>query len=279
MTSSSATGAAAVSKHWSQIARQWGQVGPPLRPSAPDLAFYNDAIGRWIEAHGVPRALILGVTPELYRLPWPWEPMAVDHTQAMIDGVWPGSRGSAICAEWTALPRAVGMRDLVLCDGGLHLLAYPHTQSALADNLREVVAPGGLCIFRLFVPPREPESADAVLGDLLAGRIANLNLLKLRLGMALQSGPAAGVALQDVWNALSAAAPDFERLSSEIGWPVDHLRAIDTYRDSRDRYHFVTLDEVRALFCACGSFEVASVDTPAYELGERCPTVVLRRRD
>ena len=53
--------------HWAEIARRWQQVGPPLRPSVQDIAFYTRAIAD-ITA---PRALILGVTPELYHLPWP----------------------------------------------------------------------------------------------------------------------------------------------------------------------------------------------------------------
>jgi len=56
--------------HWAEIARRWAEVGPPLRPSAEDLAFYRRA-GRLTRERGAPRVLLLGVTPELYRLPWP----------------------------------------------------------------------------------------------------------------------------------------------------------------------------------------------------------------
>ena len=53
MTTTSST-----SGHWSEIARRWAQVGPPLRPSAEDVAFYAGVV-RQVKS---PRALILGVT-------------------------------------------------------------------------------------------------------------------------------------------------------------------------------------------------------------------------
>src|SRR5207248_8807639 len=89
--------------HWTEIARQWERVGPPLRPCAEDVAIYQSEVDRWSRAHGAPRALILGVTPELYRLRWPagTDLAAADHTRSMIDAVWPGPRSAVVCADWT----------------------------------------------------------------------------------------------------------------------------------------------------------------------------------
>lgn len=266
--------------HWLEIARRWHQVGPPLRPSVQDVAFCTKAVRRWASVHGAPRALILGVTPELYRLPWPTgtELSAVDRTPAMIEAVWPGPRSAVVHADWTELPLDAGSRDLVLCDGGNILLSYPHGQHRFVQALQRVVAPRGLCIFRLFVPPAQRESPAAVLCELLAGRIPNLNILKLRLGMALQESSERGVQLAHVWDALQRAAPDFSRLAARLGWPLDHLLAIDTYRGCSSRYHFLSITEVCRLFTEHpGGFTFAAMEVPAYELGERCPTVVFRR--
>jgi SAM-dependent methyltransferase len=274
--------AVASAGHWPNIARIWKQVGPPLRPSLQDIAFLNDAIGSWVRDNGAPRALILGVTPELYHLPWPngTDVIAVDHTQGMIDDIWPGPRNAVICADWTTMPLQRGSRDIVLCDGGVHLLTYPHEHRKFVQTLHRVIASDGLCIFRLFIPPKEREEPDKILQDLLEAKISNLNLLKLRLGMALHEDITQGVQLKRVWDAIHHVAPDFNRLASLIGWPVEHLQAINTYRNCPTRYFFLSLDNVRHLFCENpGGFTFEAVHVPTYDLGERCPTVILRHID
>lgn len=268
--------------HWPEVARQWEQVGPPLRPSTQDIAFLTDAIDSWVRDNGAPRTLILGVTAELYHLPWPngTNVLAVDHTQCMIDAIWPGPRNAVICAEWTTMPLQQGSRDIVLCDGGVNLLTYPNGHRQLVRTLHRVIASGGLCILRLFVPPKEHEATDNVLQDLLEAKIPDLNLLKLRLWMALHKDITQGIQLKRVWDAIHRVAPDFKRLASRIGWPLEHLLVINTYRNCSVRYFFLSLDDVRHLFCRNpGGFELETVQVPTYELGERCPTVVLRRID
>jgi SAM-dependent methyltransferase len=268
-----------VGGHWPELARRWEQVGPPLRPSTEDLAAYTAAISGWARDHGPPRGLILGVTPELYRLQWPAgaDVLAIDHTQDMIDALWPGSRDAVVCADWMEMPLQTGSRDIVLCDGGLHLLSFPHGQCRIVRELHRVLCSNGLCIFRLYVPPPQCEAPEDVLEDLLAGRISNLNILKLRLGMALQQDVAQGVQLASVWDAVHSRAPDFHALAARLGWPTEHLMAINTYRDCPSHYHFSNVAQVRVLFCEDpGGFELESIHAPAYELGERCPTIVFR---
>jgi len=268
--------------HWPDISRLWKQVGQPLRPSAEDIGFVTDAIRTQLPGNPPALALILGVTPELYNLPWPKKTKVLgsDHTRAMIDAVWPGPRNAVICAEWTALPLQSGSCNVVLCDGGIHLMAYPDDHRQLVRTLYRVVVSDGLCIFRLFVPPQARETVDEVLNDLAEARIANLNLLKLRLGMALQENITQGVELRRVWDRLHGFAPDFKRLASQIGWPLEQLMVINTYRDSPVRYYFLTVSDVRRLFCEDpGGFELERIYWPTYELGERCPTVLFRRRD
>src|ERR1017187_9474538 len=126
--------------HWRAMARRWSQVGPPLRPSPEDIAFYAGAINRWVLANGAPRALILGVTPELYRLSWPSGTalQAVDRTRGMIESVWPGLRSAVLCADWTAIPLPARSQDLALCDAGLILVSFPHGLSKIVRVLQQV---------------------------------------------------------------------------------------------------------------------------------------------
>ncbi len=205
--------------------------------------------------------------------------LAVDRTQAMIDLVWPGPREAVQCADWLALALPDGSRDVVLCDGGLHLLAYPEEQHRLVRLLGGVLSDQGLCILRLYVPPPQPESPDAVLTDLVEGKISNLNVLKLRLWMSLLDSAAEGVELGTVWRAIHKVAPDLEALAARIGWPPEHMLAIDTYRGSKARYYFLPVGQVLDMFCNCpGGFDLHSIRVPSYELGEQCPTIVLQRR-
>jgi SAM-dependent methyltransferase len=265
---------------WPTAAHCWHLFGSPLRPAAEDLGFYEAETREWCRTRGVPRVLLLGMTPELYRLLWPdgTDLLAVDRSQPMIDHVWPGPKDRARCAEWQTLDLPTASRDIALCDGGFQLLRHPDEQAKLVRMLARVVAPGGLMLLRLYLPPATRQSPRQVLDDLLAGRISNLNVLKIRLDTALQNDVVEGVMLADVWNAFHEVAPDLRALSHKLGWTLPHTEVINLYRNNQTRYHFVTLEQAADMFGrAPGGFEVLRVRVPSYELGGQCPLVVLRR--
>jgi SAM-dependent methyltransferase len=265
---------------WPIMARQWRRLASPLRPAEEDIAIFQSVVDECAGIGRRPlRGLILGVTPELYHLAWPEgsRVMAADRTPEMIDYVWPGPKSDVFTADWAAIPSSDEGFDLVLSDGSLHLLDYPHAQTRLKQELARLSAPGGLVCFRLFVPPPRRETAQDVLAALFAGDIGDLNCLKFRLWMALQKTPSEGVAVRDVWETLHASAPDWEELARRLGWNADHVRAIDAYRHAASRYYLVGVDEVVDLFTADGAFEALRVEVPGYILGEQCPTVVFRR--
>lgn len=265
---------------WAEVARKWGLLGPPLRPASEDVRFCEEAVGDWVLKHGAPRVLLLGVTPELYRLPWPegTDFLAVDRTQAMIEAVWPGPGTAVRRADWLDMALPEDSRDIVLCDGGLNLLAYPGEQRRLVEILGGVLTEEGLCILRLFVPPARYESSDEILRDFVDGGIPSLNALKLRLWMSIQKSAEEGVELARLWRAIERVAPDLVGLAGKIGWPTEHMLAVNAYRDSAARYHFGTLRQVADMFCCDpGGFETVTVHEPTYEGGEQCPTVVFRR--
>jgi hypothetical protein len=267
------------SSHWAAIVKQWDQVGPPLRPSPEDIGFCTDIVHKWCQHKDAPRVLLFGVTPELFRLSWPagTNIVAVDNTQAMIDNVWPGPKEAVQCKNWLDLALPDKSRDIALCDGGLHLLAYPKEQQKLVHILSSVVSEGGLCILRLFVPPKKKESSDIVLQDFLEGRIPDLNILKLRLAMSLMDRTEEGVELGNVWHTVYKIVPDLEVLAVKIGWLKEHMLAINAYRGSKARYYFATADQVIGMFCKNpGGFKIHTLYTPSYELGEQCPTIVFQ---
>ena len=257
-------------------------IGSPLRPHENDLHIFSGVINRWQQTAASPNALILGVTPELYSLPWPEQTQvyAIDQSAAMIRDVWPGPVNNATHANWLEMPFAAHSMDFVICDGGLHLLGYPEQQSKLAAIISHILAPGGLCCFRLFVPPAKSEAPSAVLADLHAGRIENMNCLKLKLGMAIQSDAITGVRLGDIWNMLQTNVTDPANIIDQPGWTAANYNTVAAYKDSDTRYHFADMSQVISMFesVSHGRLRLESIVTPEYTMGDQCPIVTFRAR-
>lgn len=268
-------------EYWKTTAAAlWREFGPPLRPSAADTEMVRQVLDTWAGRFGAPRVLLLGLTPEVHRLAVArgWDLLAVDRSGAMIEAIWTGAPETVRCADWTDLPLPAGSRDVAVLDGGLQMQAYPDGQRQVAAQLRRVLAPGGLFVCRLFVPPIETETPADVLADLEAGRVPSLNALKLRLCIALQPDPTTGVALREVWEVLTRAHPDLDALAGRLGWTRAHMRAIHAYREAPNRYWYAGTEQVRALLCdRVGGFTLDELHIPDYPLGERCPTLVFRR--
>jgi SAM-dependent methyltransferase len=268
-------------KHWSGMARLWRLVGPPLRPAPEDLGVYQDAIRRWLASHGgAPRALILGVTPELCGLSWPagTSLRALDGSRQMIKSVWPGPPAAALLGSWTTMPLAAGSCDIVVCDGGFGMLPYPQGQAELLRELHRVLAPGGIFAVRLFAPRGRTGKVEEVFADLDRGAIASLDVLKLRLWGALHGDAHQGVRPQMVVARILAAGGGFDRLAEDCGWPLDHVRSLELHRASTAVYHLTEAAElVRMASCDPGGFESLGIVEPGYALGACCPIVTLMR--
>lgn len=268
--------------HWQKHAAQWRHLGPPLRPCPEDVAIFA-AIGAGMVgvAPARPRALLLGVTPELALMQWPagTRLLAIDRAPGMIALVWPKHQhpdALAILGNWRSPPLAADSLDLVVGDGCFTILAYPTDYHEVARALREILAESGTLALRFFVRPDQPEPLEQVLADLRGERIGSFHACKWRLAMALH-GPesGAGVRLAEIRQAWQAAAytagPD-----SGPGWSPEAVATIDNYRGVESRYSFPTLAEVRQVFGEYFREEACCYGT--YELAERCPIMVFRPR-
>jgi SAM-dependent methyltransferase len=223
------------------------------------------------------------VTPELCRsqLGADGRVIAVDNSFDMIRAIWPGrirTGDEAVCADWRRMPFDASSVDLALADGTFSILPFPEGYAVLCDELRRLFRPGGRCVVRCFAQVEERETLDGVFADLDRGRIGNFHVFKWRLVMALQQSAEAGVSVGSVWSALDDAWPDLDRLAEQTRWPVEEVRTIEAYRGVETRYTFPTLEEYRRVFASAG-WRVVDVAIPSYELGERCPTLVVEPLD
>ncbi|MFP6835705.1 MAG: class I SAM-dependent methyltransferase [Pseudomonadales bacterium] len=267
--------------HWPRIAKTWRLVGPPLRPSQHDLEFFNRAVERRNPQRVVEpvRALILGVTPELFGLRWPQgtKVCALDGSAQMIAAVWPGPAGSAVVGSWTAAPIADASQDVIVCDGGFGLLSYPQGQHSLLSEIRRLLVPGGVFIVRLFAPAGLTGSVSDIAHDLEGGLIRTLDVLKLRLWGALHRDRASGVRPRDVVAKIDEISGGVEQLVSSHGWPAEHVASLELHRNSDAVYHLTDAAELIAMAEALPGFERQSVDSADDSMGVCCPVVSLRR--
>jgi hypothetical protein len=239
------------------------------------------ALDAWRRAtgRGDPTLLLMGVTPELCSLPRGKRSrvIAAELSADMIRAVWPGRlrpRDEVLCADWRRIPLRSGSIDVALSDGSLTNLPFPSGYAEVCAELRRVLGVEGRWVARCFVQASRPEAVQDVLADLADGRAGGFHAFKWRLAMALQPNAEAGVVLAEVWKALHETEHDFEALASRYGWPVDAVRTIEAYRGLETRYSFPSLADLRDLFADAG-FSILEASVPSYELGDRCPTLVL----
>lgn len=271
--------------HWSEVAYHWHHYASPLRPHAADVRTMEAMVGQWFgqrragNGAAPPKALLLGVTPEIATMAWPegTELLALDMSELMIRHVWPGDivgRRKAICADWFEFPAGDDRFDVVIGDGNFTVLEYPRRYRALAAKIQAMVARDGILIIRHFIRPAKPETPQAVFADLLANRIASFHVFKFRLAMALQESAPAGVRMGDVHAAWKSAQVDVEQLMKMTGWSLSVIETIDLYDGKDSRLSFPRLDELDSVFGA--HFAKLDERYHSYEMGERCPIVAYR---
>ena len=265
---------------WIGLANCWRNVATPLRPDRTDAAWAQEVIDTVAARAPAPDVLLLGVTPELARLRFPPAArlLAVDSSPEMIRRVWPAPDSCtalAVCGRWQALPVRAGSIDLVLADGSFCVVPDVTAIRAVLSRVATAMRVGAGLSVRTFVRPDEPESLDRVVDELRAGRVGSVHVAKWRVAMALQ-GRGESVALVDVWRVFERLLPGLRQIATSTGWSADALATLEAYRGSSSRLSFPTLAETRALFGQ--HFEECSCRMPAYELGERCPTFLWRRR-
>jgi hypothetical protein len=137
---------------WRPHAARWSAHSPPFRPSAADVDFARSIV------RPADRVLLLGVTPEYAELGQSL--VAVDASQAMISGIWPGDNAHhrAVLADWREYDMSGA--DVIVGDGVLSATDAPDEviaaiYRALRSGVREAV-------LRLFIRPEQQIQMSAV---------------------------------------------------------------------------------------------------------------------
>lgn len=268
--------------NWGKASRQWSLVASPLRPDVGDVAFVEATIRHWFAANArPPRALLLGVTPELATCAWPagTRLTALDNSRAMIDALWPapglapGAR--VLCADWRRMPIADGSIDLVVGDGCFSAAPYPDG-GTISREVARVLHPAGFFAIRTFASPDRRETLAELGEAVAAGAVGNVHALKWRLAAIVQPRVEVGARLGDIWTAFQELRPAIAAVAGSPGWTEPELGTLDRYRDNDLRFFFPTAAEFRAIT------EPWLVEDARgqgdYPLAERCLRYRFRRR-
>lgn len=282
---SAAASVPGIEAHWRSFAGQFALLDSPLRPCAEDVRILEEMLAAEPEVFGAAakkRAWLLGVTPEIATLRWPQELelLAVERVQAMIDAVWPGDtdRRRAICADWLDAPFPDQSFDLAVGDGCLTAVGFPDELSRLLASVHRCLRRDGYLMLRLFCRPDVAETPNAVIAALQSGAPGSFHAFKWRLAMAVQGmADAPDVAVDAVWQIWNAAQIDMRALAEARGWLPEQVRTIEFYRGSPARYNFMRFDDTIRHLQQAG-FDLLATRTGSYELAERCPHVLLRKR-
>jgi SAM-dependent methyltransferase len=274
-----------VGAHWRSFAAQYDLLGSPLRPCAEDIRIIEEMLAAEPEVFGAAakeRVWLLGVTPKIATAHWPQKIklIAVERVQAMIASVWPGDTDSrqAICADWLDAPFPDQSLDLAIGDGCLTAVGFPDELSRLFASIHRCLRCDGYLMLRLFCRPDIAETPDVVIAALQSGAIGSFHAFKWRLAMSVQGiADAPDVAVNEVWQVWHAARINMHALAVARGWPPEQVATIEFYRGSAARYNFMRYDDtIRHLQHA--GFDLVATRMGSYELAERCPHVLLRKR-
>jgi len=234
----------------------------------------------------MPRALLLGATPELAACDWPagTRLAAMDRNPAVITMLWPApgtpAGAVAICADWRAMPLAPTTVDMVVGDGCHVCARFPDEGLAINREIHRVLRADGMLVIRVFLRPDSRESLGDIRHDLENGAVGSIHALKWRIAAALHDSTPEGVRLADIWSAWQTMKPLAEREAARRawgqGWRPGELATLEIHRGLETRFCMPTLGDFRATVADL-FFERHSA-IGGYELAERCRTFVLEKR-
>lgn len=261
-------------------------TGPPLpqpaRPSDEDISGFEACAAALAQSLGrPPEVLVLGFTRGIVSMRWPArsELVAMDWSGAMMRRIWPAGslprNVAPVIGDWREMPLRAACVDLVIGDGCYASQNSFADCATVTEEVWRVLRPAGRFVQRCFSRPDTVEPVDGLFDDLRAGRIAAFEQFRWRLAMALHPAGEA-VAAGKVWRTWHERVADPRTLCAMLGWPESDTAAIDAWNEQDVRIPLPALAELHAL--TEKRFEMLECRIPAYPMGPRFPTLVLRPR-
>ena len=262
------------------MARSYGMMGPPLRPSSEDVRYMEETVAAWAagQTGTCLHALLLGVTPDIADMSWPAPTMLVgiDSALPMTQAVWPGNlphKRWAVCGSWQALPLAAPACGVVLGDGAINCVRYPMGSRDVVAEAWRVLRDDGILVLRSYVQPATQEHPTDVVASIFKQPDPSFHHFKLRLLMATQPSTEQGVAVGDVYRFWAKQRLSPEAVEAQTGWEHTAIETIEMYRETNTVHTFPNQVELEMLLLEF--FEVISVATPYLET---CQVWVLKPR-
>ncbi len=258
-------------QHFAALAAVWSQLQLPLRPREPVPTRLRAVLPK-----GVKDVLVLGVTPDYADIAP--DVTALDWSEGMIAHVWPGDTETrrAVQGDWRDMPFEDAQFDAVVGDNSLAFLPFPDQIGRAFAQVRRVLRPEGLAVFRMFLAPdQQPGDADLVrFGRALKGRSSDA----LRWRVAMQAACEAAtpnVIADDGWRVFQRAFPDMASLVEGNEWGADEVRRLALFDGSTMALSFPTRAELaRVALQHFATLELLS--SGSYLMAEDAPFVVMR---
>ena len=260
---------------WEIYSSHWHGQSTPLRPTSLDLNLYEQFFNEAILNQSHHNLLILGVTPELYKLGKALKlyVRGYDESKAMIQTVWPGPPQDVVTENWLDIAKVLKDKSIVVCDGGFHLLKFEE-QHNFIQTLQSESLIQSCFIFRFFLPVINKFNSSQILKKFEQKEIPTINYLKFHLWNAEDINKNNTIQLKNVWDTVMQRADgDVVKYFKKYGFSDEEILTFKLYEDNSTIYYFRTIDEINSLFLDTRNFRKAKIAYPSYPEGQYFPII------
>lgn len=197
----------------------------------------------------------------------------------VIERLWTKNHNfnsEVICADWLDMPLLENSADIIIGDGCTLFFKAPETLKDFAASIEKHLKPKGIIILRCFVKPDTSEEPDDVFKDLLNGKIQSFDAFKWRLAASMQGNSSSGIKSSDIWKAWNNQKIDPIELSQKCHFNINVINSINRFKDSEIILYFTSKNDTKKAFN--GAFDDVTCYYGSYELAERCPLMVFRKK-